>query len=276
MSNVRIVLEIGINHQGSLEIANQLIDMGVRAGVSLVKFQIKTPELSLPKNLWERPKETPWGTIDTYINYRRAMEFSVEQFKLLDRHCAIAGIRWFASVWDIPALEKLMEFFVPYIKIPSAALTNDPLLKAINKNKYKVILSTGMSTLVEVDHAVSLLSDVDVTLLHCHSAYPSPDKEQSLSTIDTLRKRYKLPVGFSSHATSPFVPLAAVSRYGVCMVEVHGTLSRSMFGSDHAASLEEKGISLLVREVQRLDILHGTGEKEVWPGEIAAKARLRV
>lgn len=277
MKTCPIVAEIGLNHNGDAGLAIKMIVEAARAGANYVKFQKRVPELSTPKSEWQKPRIPPWGGEPMpYIDYRKRIEFGDGEFKLIDSVCRQAGIKWFASAWDVPSVEFLTQWRPPYVKIPSAKLTDHELLAAAAKTKIPVILSTGMSTLAEIDQAVNLLegNQAEVILLHCHSAYPAPQSEARLSLMDALRGRYNFPVGFSSHFASPFVAIAAAA-WGAEMIEVHFTLDRSLPGSDHASSLEPPGLALLVREVDRLKILWGEPVKTVWESEKAARQRLR-
>lgn len=278
MNDVMVVAEAGINPAGCLASAIELIDLARGAGADVVKFQIKTVELCTPQAEWDTPKATPWGTVEPYLAYRRKLEFDDAQYAEIARHCEATGITWTASVWDPVGLERLMRFDVPWIKVPSCHLTNHDLLHACVATGKPIMLSCGMSTEAEVDAAVAIVAHAPgASLMHCHSAYPAPDAEQSLALIPAMRERYGLPVGFSSHSVSPFVPLAAVSRYGAVAVETHFTKhgGRALPGSDQATSLEPPGLELLVREVRRLDVLGGDGVRRVWPSEAPSRRRLR-
>ena len=271
-----ITAEAGLNHNSFLASALELCDIARHAGADVVKFQRRVPEISVPRTEWATPKSTPWGTIEPYLEYKKKIELSQEQYREISQHCKDIGIPWTASVWDLPSLDNMREFDVPFIKLPSAKLTNDELLLACADSGSPIVLSCGMSTEKEVDHAVSLIRDVPgASLLHCHSTYPSPGEEQNLSLIPKMRERYGLPVGYSSHSVSPFVPLAAVSRYGAVAIEVHITKHREAKGTDHAASLEPHGLELLVREINRLDALHGDGQRRLWTSEIPTRLKLR-
>ena len=273
---VMVIAEIGINHGSHMASALALIDMAKAAGADIAKFQMKTVELSTPLSEWDTPKITPWGTTERYIDYKRRMELSQEQYREIDQYCKSIGISWTASVWDMEALERLSEFDVPFVKVASAHLTNDELLEACANSGSPVVLSCGMSTDAEVDRAVDIISGhIGASLMHCNSAYPSADNEQNLSMIDAMRWKYGLPIGFSSHSKTPYVPLAAVSRYNAVAVEAHITLDRAAVGSDHSASLEPAGLELLVREIRRLDTLRGDGKRRVYESEQASRKKLR-
>lgn len=275
MNKTTIIAEIGLNHGGDLDTALRLIDIAKSCKADVVKFQKRTPELSLPRHLWEQPKQTPWGTTESYIDYRRKIEFGRDEYREIDLHCKRIGIQWTVSVWDNPSVKFMKYYDVPFLKIPSAHLTNNGLLYKTMITGKPIVLSTGMSTLEEVDAAVDFIGKYDLTLLHCHSAYPQPENESNLRVIQTLRERYALPIGYSSHAVSPFVAIAAMWRYDACMIEAHLTYDRSAPGSDMAASLEPDGLSLLVRERDRLERIDGDGVKRVYPSEESKRRSLR-
>ena len=275
MDHIPIVCELGINHQGSINLAFELIEMAKSCGADFVKLQKREPEASTPASQWTIPKVPPWGgEVISYIDYRKAIEFWSPQYDAIDAKCKLAGIRWFASVWDRQSLEFMRQYDVPFIKIPSAKIVRRELLLHARNQPAPVILSTGMSTLEEIDTAVETIGRNDTIILHCHSAYPCKDSEINLRVMDTLHKRYNLPVGLSSHSTSPF-PSIIAAALGAKMIEVHITTDRSLPGSDHAASLERPGLELLVREVRRLDLIMGDGIKKIWPSEETAKDKLR-
>jgi N-acetylneuraminate synthase len=268
-----IVAEIGINHNGNMEIAKQLIRAAKNAGVDAVKFQKRTPELCVPPEQRLVMRETPWGYI-SYMDYRKRVEFNFEQYCEIDHFCKDEGLNWFASVWDEPSVDFLDPFDVPCYKIASALLTNDVLLRYIQTKGRPIILSTGMSSLEEVDHAVSILGKGNLILLHTCSAYPAHYEELNLRVIPMLRERYEVPIGYSGHETGLPSTIAAVAL-GACMVERHITLDRAMWGSDQSASLEPNGITRLVRDIRLVELALGDREKKVLPREIPMMKRLR-
>jgi N-acetylneuraminate synthase len=268
-----IVAEIGINHNGNMEIAKQLIRAAKNAGVDAVKFQKRTPELCVPPEQRLVMRETPWGYI-SYMDYRKRVEFNFEQYCEIDHFCKDEGLNWFASVWDEPSVDFLDPFDVPCYKIASALLTNDALLRYIQKKGRPIILSTGMSSLEEVDHAVNILGKGNLILLHTCSAYPAHYEELNLRVISMLRERYEIPIGYSGHETGLPSTIAAVAL-GACVVERHITLDRAMWGSDQAASLEPNGIARLVRDIHLVELALGDREKRVLPREIPMMKRLR-
>lgn len=268
-----IVAEIGINHNGDMEIAKRLIHVAKNAGVNAVKFQKRTPELCVPPEQRMVMRETPWGYI-SYMDYRNRVEFNFEQYREIDDFCKKQGIVWFASVWDMPSVDFMERFDVPCYKIASALLKNDPLLHHIRTKRRPVILSTGMSSLEEIDHAVSILGKEDLILLHTCSVYPAFYEELNLRIIPMFRDRYEIPIGYSGHETGLPSTIAAVAL-GACMVERHVTLDRAMWGSDQAASLEPNGITRLVRDIRLVETALGEREKRVLPREIPILQRLR-
>jgi N-acetylneuraminate synthase len=271
---VYVIAEIGLNHNGDVELAKQLIDVAARAGCQAVKFQKRTPELATPEHMKDVPRETPWGTM-SYLDYRRRVEFGSEEYLEVARHADLAGLDWFASPWDEPSVAFLEEHGTAAYKVASASVTDLPLLRAIAATGKPVILSTGMSTIEEIDEAVATLGTERLVMLHATSSYPMPTEEANLRTIDTLRARYAgVPIGYSGHERGLQISLAAVAL-GAVAVERHITLDRAMWGSDHAASLEPQGIEHLVRDIRIIEEAMGDGVKRVFPGELAPKAKLR-
>jgi N-acetylneuraminate synthase len=271
---VYVIAEIGLNHNGDVELAKQLIDVAARAGCQAVKFQKRTPELATPEHMKDVPRETPWGTM-SYLDYRRRVEFGGEEYLEVARHADLAGLDWFASPWDEPSVAFLEEHGTTAYKVASASVTDLPLLRAIAATGKPVILSTGMSTIEEIDEAVATLGTERLVMLHATSSYPMPTEEANLRTIDTLRARYAgVPIGYSGHERGLQISLAAVAL-GAVAVERHITLDRAMWGSDHAASLEPQGIEHLVRDIRIIEEAMGDGVKRVFPGELAPKAKLR-
>jgi len=268
-----IVAEIGINHNGDPEIAKKLIDVAVSAGCDAVKFQKRTPELCVPRDQWDQPRETPWGTM-SYIDYRRRLEFGEPQYRDIDRYCRQRGIPWFASCWDVASVEFMARFNPPCYKVASPSLTDDTLLRATRTTGKPVILSTGMSTTEQVGHAVEVLGQRDLILLHCTSTYPAGLEELNLRVIETYRVSYECPIGYSGHEIGLQTTLAAVVL-GACYVERHITLSRAMWGRDQAASVEPQGLQRLIRDVRAIESAMGDGLKRVYESEIPNMARLR-
>ena len=270
---VYIIAEIGINHNGDIEIAKQLMDVAVETGCDAVKFQKRTPEICVPEEQKSIPRETPWGSM-TYFEYKKRIEFEQPEFEQIDAYAKKIGIDWFASPWDVPSVDFLEGFDVPCQKIASACLTDSELLTAINKTKTTTILSTGMSSMQEIDKAVSLLNDVPLAIAQATSTYPAEASELNLRAIQTFAEKYKVPVGYSGHERGLQVTIAAVAL-GATFIERHITLDRSMWGTDHSASLEPEGLKKLVRDIRIIELALGDGKKKVYDSEIPIRAKLR-
>ncbi|MFI6428166.1 N-acetylneuraminate synthase family protein [Promicromonospora sp. NPDC050880] len=270
---VYVIGEIGINHNGDVEIAKKLIDVAVEAGCQAVKFQKRTPEISTPKDQRDKIRQTPWGEM-TYLEYKYKVEFEEPEYTEIDAYAKEKGIQWFASPWDAPSVEFLEKMNVPTHKVASASVTDHEMLRALADTGKPIILSTGMSTLEQIDAAVEILDTSKLVILHATSTYPLPPEEANLRTITTLQERYGVPVGYSGHETGLQISLAAVAL-GAVAVERHITLDRAMWGSDHASSLEPKGLENLVRDIRILEKALGDGQKRVMPGEFSPMSRLR-
>jgi N-acetylneuraminate synthase len=270
---VYIAAEIGINHNGDLEIARRLIDVAARSGCDAVKFQKRTPDLCVPADQRDVVRSTPWGEM-TYIEYRHRMEFGSTQFGAIDQHCRDQGVAWFASPWDEESVAFLETFDPPAYKIASATLTDLNLLKLVASTERTVVLSTGMSSLEQVDRAVEIIGTDRLLLAHCTSSYPCPPEELNLRMIDTLKSRYECPVGYSGHEVGLPTTVAAVAR-GACYVERHITLDRAMWGSDQAASIEPEGLARLVKYIRVTELALGDGTKRIYENELPLMERLR-
>ncbi len=274
-----IIAEIGINHNGSLEIAKQLIDEAVTAKADAVKFQKRTPEICVPRDQWEVMRDTPWGRM-SYIDYKRKTEFGFDEYAAIDLYCKEKGIDWFVSAWDTEAVDFMEQFETPLYKLASASLTDFPLIKRILLTGRPLMLSTGMSTIREIEAAVDLVLAYDVTyplfIAHSTSAYPCRPEELNLKMIQTLQAKYpNIPIGYSGHETGLATTVAAVAM-GATFVERHFTLDRAMWGSDHAASVEPQGLQRLVRDIRDAELATGDGIKKVYESELAPMKRLRV
>lgn len=272
-----LIAEIGINHGGDFNKAIELIKMSKDAGADYVKFQCRSPRDSTPKAMWDVPKETPWGTVEPYISYREKMEFSNEQFEMIDDYCKNLNIEWFASAWDKSSVAFLSAFDIPFIKIPSAKCDDFELIKYAIASAKRIIVSTGMSTLSDLDHIAYLLpAHRGSGLFVCHSEYPVTDEaEIDLNQIGAYQKDYDwLEIGFSSHSKSPF-PVIYAAVLGASMVECHVTLDRSQSWGDNPASLEASGLKLIRRELDRIVLLLGNGKKRLHPSEMKARLKLR-
>lgn len=271
---VYVIGEIGLNHNGDVEIAKQLIDVAADAGAQAVKFQKRTPAISTPEHMKSQPRETPWGTM-TYLEYRYRVEFDREQYIEIGDYATMRGLSWFASPWDEVAVDFLEDLDVVAHKVASASVTDIPMLKALAATGKPIILSTGMSTLEQIDLAVETLGTDNLIILHATSTYPLPPEEANLRMITTLKERYTgVPIGYSGHERGLQISLGAVAL-GAVAVERHITLDRTMWGSDHAASLEPVGFEHLVRDIRVLGEAMGDGVKRIYPGELAPLAKLR-
>lgn len=270
---VYVIGEIGINHNGDLDIAKRLIDVAADAGCDAVKFQKRTPEICVPLDQQSIERDTPWGRM-TYLTYRHRVEFGTDEYSEIDLHCAKRGLHWFASPWDVPSVAFLEQMSVVTHKVASASVTDLELLTALRETGKPIILSTGMSTLEEIDKAVETLGTERLVILHATSTYPLPPAEANLRTIATLSQRYGVPVGYSGHERGLQISLAAVAL-GAVAVERHITLDRTMWGSDQASSLEPEGLRHLVRDIRIIEEAMGDGVKRVFEGELAPRARLR-
>jgi N-acetylneuraminate synthase len=269
-----VIAEIGLNHNGDVEIAKQLIDVAADAGADAVKFQKRTPELATPEHMRDIPRDTPWGTM-SYLDYRRRVEFDRDQYIEISDHALLRGLEWFASPWDVPSVGFLEDLGVSAHKVASASLTDHGLLRALRDTGKPVILSTGMSTIEQIDAAIEVLGTDRLLLMHATSTYPMEPAEANLRMIPSLRDRYPgVPVGYSGHERGLQISLAAIAL-GAVAVERHITLDRTMWGSDHAASLEPTGLQHLVRDIRVIEEALGDGVKRVYPGELAPMAKLR-
>ena len=275
MNKTHIIAEIGINHNGSLDTALRLIDMAYLAGCDSVKFQKRTPDICVPEKQKNKIRSTPWGDMK-YIDYKHKVEFEEEEYDVIDDYCKQKEIQWSASPWDLQSLKFLSDYDLPYIKIASALLTDDKLLEAACLTGKKIIASTGMSTIQEVDHAVEIMQKnaSNFALLHCNSSYPAKIEELNLSCIRTLKDRYGCEVGYSGHEFRLGTSVAAVYM-GATIIERHITLDRTMWGSDHLSSVEPQGLIKLVKGIRELELAHGDGEKVVFDSEKPFREKLR-
>lgn len=270
---VFVIAEIGINHNGDLNIAKQLIDAAADAGCDAVKFQKRTPDLCVPPAQQKVIRKTPWGTM-TYLQYRKRVEFDYTDYAEIDSYCKERRITWFASCWDEPSVDFMEQFNPPFYKIASACLTDDSLLQTINAMNRPVILSTGMSTMEEICHAVSLLDMDRLLIAHTTSSYIFRPEELNLRMILTLKKMFDCPIGYSGHENGAASSLAAVTL-GASFLERHITLDRGMWGSDQKISLEPDDLKRLVAEMRLIEKALGDGVKRLYAGEKLAKVKLR-
>lgn len=267
-----VTAEIGINHNGDLDVARKLISAAHLAGCDAVKFQKRTVEVVYSPEELARPRQNPFG--DTNGDLKRGLEFGYEAYEDIAEYCKQHAIAWFASCWDEASVDFLEQFEPPCYKIASASLTDDNLLRHHRRYGRPLILSTGMSSIEQIDHAVEVLGTDDLILLHCTSTYPSKPEELNLRVIQTLKERYAVPVGYSGHEVGLQTTLAAVLM-GACMVERHTTLDRAMWGSDQAASVEPHGITRLVRDIRVVERALGDGQKRVYESEKPIIDKLR-
>jgi len=268
-----VVAEIRINHNGDIDIARRLITVAAAAGCNAVKFQKRTPIRCVPPLQRDIQRETPWGIL-SYLEYREKVEFGAEEYARVDLLCKQQNLEWFVSCWDEESVAFMDPFDPPCYKIASATLTDDGLLRCLRERGKPLILSTGMSTVEEIDHAVEVLGTNDLILLHAVSTYPAYYDELNLRVIPFLKERYGVPVGYSGHETGLASSVAAVAL-GACIVERHITLDRAMWGSDQAASLEPGGLTRLVRDIRLVEAAMGRGTKSVLARELPIRDRLR-
>jgi N-acetylneuraminate synthase len=267
-----VIAEIGINHSGSLDLAKKLISVAVAAGCDAVKFQKRTVEVVYTPEELAKPRENPFGP--TNGDLKRGLEFGEKEYAEIDAFCKSVKMTWFASPWDEASVDFLEKFDTPVYKIASASLTDDHLLRHIRKTGKPVIISTGMSTVEEIDHAIEVLGKNDLMLMHTTSTYPSAYEELNLRAIPALAARYGVPTGYSGHESGIPTSVCAVA-IGACSVERHITVDRASWGSDQAASLEPNGISRLVRDIRLWELAKGDGVKKVFPSEVPIIKKLR-
>jgi len=267
-----IIAEIGINHNGSVEMAKKLIDIAVTTGCDAVKFQKRTVDVVYTKEELAKPRESVFGK--TNGDLKRGLEFGLKEYKEIDKYCKKKGIIWFASCWDEKSVDFMEKFNVPCYKIASATLTDDKLLKYIRSKGKPILLSTGMSTMEEIRHAVKILGKKDLIIYHCTSTYPSNSDEINLKAIQTLKEEFKCPVGYSGHERGITPSILAVAM-GACSVERHITTDRTNWGSDQAASLEITGLHRMIRDIRQVPQLLGDGKKVVYKRELPIIDKLR-
>ena len=269
-----VIAEIGINHNGDVEIAKQMIDAAIHAGVDAVKFQKRTPEVCTPPDQQKQMRETPWGYI-TYLDYRYKVEFGVDEYREIDRYCKEKGITWMVSVWDEPSVDFMEQFETPAYKLPSASLTDLELIRKVQTTGKPLILSSGMSTMEQIREAVEVADGESLGLMHCTSAYPCEPDELNLRMVETLRREFpNIPIGYSGHEVG-LVPSTLAVALGACMVERHLTLDRAMWGSDQAASVEPGGFEKLVKYIRVTEQALGDGVKKVYDSEKSIMKKLR-
>ena len=267
--------EIGINHNGDLEIAKKLIDIAVEAGCDAVKFQKRTVEKVYSKEVLDTPRESSWGK--TTREQKLGLEFGKDEYDIIDQYCKEKNIEWYASPWDIDSQLFLRNYNLKHNKIASAMLTNTKLLNIIAEEKKHTFISTGMSTIDQIDQAVKVFknNNCPFELMHSNSSYPMKPDEANLQCIKTLKEKFNCNVGYSGHETSGYNISLAAAVLGATSIERHITIARAMYGSDQAASLEPIGLVRLVRDIRMLDLIMGDGVKKVYPSEIPVMKKLR-
>lgn len=272
---VFIVAEIGINHNGDIKIAKKLIDLAVSAGCDAVKFQKRTVDKVYSKEVLDGPRESPWGT--TQREQKEGLEFSISDYKIIDKYCKQKKIQWYVSCWDIDSQIEMRKFKTKYNKVASAMLVHTKLLETIAEEKKYTFISTGMSTMNDISKAIKIFKKhkCPFELMHSHSSYPMKIEEANLKLIQTLKKKFKCDVGYSGHESAASLICVAAVLQGATSIERHITLDRTMYGSDQAASLEPEGLLRLVRDIRVLDIILGDGKKKIWDSEKSAMKKLR-
>lgn len=269
-----IIAEVGINHNGDLDVAKKIVDAAVHAGADAVKFQKRTPEICTPPDQQKQMRETPWGYI-TYLDYRYKVEFGEEQYHEIDRYCKEQGIDWMVSVWDEQSVDFMEKFDTPAYKVPSASLTDHNLMKQVRATGKPIIISTGMSTMDQIKRGVDAVGVDNLVIMHCTSTYPCEPEELNLKMIETLRREFpNTPIGYSGHETG-LVPSAVAIALGATSIERHITLDRAMWGSDQAASVEPLGFEKLVKYIRVTEASLGDGVKKVYDSELGSMKKLR-
>jgi len=272
---VFIAAEIGINHNGDIEIAKKLIDLAVSSGCDAVKFQKRTVNKVYSEEVLDGPRESPWGT--TQREQKEGLEFSIADYKIIDKYCKQKNIQWYLSCWDIDSQIEMRKFKTKYNKIASAMLIHTKLLETIAEERKHTFISTGMSTMNDISKAIKIFKKhkCSFELMHSHSSYPMKIEEANLKLIQTLKKKFKCDVGYSGHESAASLICVAAVLQGATSIERHITLDRTMYGSDQAASLEPEGLLRLVRDIRALDIILGDGKKKIWDSEKSAMKKLR-
>lgn len=271
---VFFIAEIGINHNGDVEIAKHLIEQAKAAGCDAVKFQKRTIDIVYPAEVLAQPRESPWGT--TQRHQKEGLEFGKTEYDMIDAHCRQLGIEWFASAWDIPSQHFLRQYNLKYNKVASAMATHIPFLREVASEGKPTFLSTGMCTYEDINRAIEVLraANCPIILMHTVATYPAAEKDLNIAMLHTLRERYQLPVGYSGHEAS-VSPSTMAAMFGAVAIERHITLDRAMYGSDQAASLELPGLLSLVSVIRKIPQCIGDGTKRILPAEEAVAKKLR-
>lgn len=270
-----IIAEIGINHNGSLDIAKKLIDVAVDAGCDAIKFQKRTVEKVYSKKVLDSLRDSPWGK--TTRDQKIGLEFSLKQYEIINKYCKKKKIPWYLSCWDVDSQIQMRSFKTKYNKVASAMLPHKKLVNIIAKERKYTFISTGMSTMKDIENAVKIFRKhkCEFELMHSHSCYPMPVKEANLRVIQTLKKKFRCRVGYSGHEAASYVVSLVAVLLGATSIERHITLDRTMYGSDQAASLEPEGLKRFVRDIRTVDIVLGDGKKRIWESEMPAQKKLR-
>jgi N-acetylneuraminate synthase len=273
--DIFIIAEIGINHNGDIELAKKLINTAVQAGCDAVKFQKRTPEICVPEKMKTIMRETPWGLM-TYLDYKKKIEFNEKEYDLIESYCKQKGIAWSASAWDLESLRFLDKYNLPFNKVASALATHLEFLNEVAKRKTLTYVSVGMCDYKDIDAIVKIFRSYScpLVLMHTISTYPAQDKDLNLKMIQTISDKYNLPVGYSGHESS-VSPSVVAASLGAVAIERHITLDRSMWGTDHSASLEPSGLNQLVGAIRKVPIVLGDGVKKIIEGELEAAKKMR-
>jgi len=272
---VFITAEIGINHNGDIEIAKKLIDVAVSAGCDAIKFQKRNIEKVYSKSVLDSPRDSQWG--NTTRDQKLGLEFNLDEYKIIDNYCRKNNIQWYASSWDLDSQDFLKQFNLKYNKVASAMVTNIPLLEKIAEEKKHCFISTGMSTIEQIQTAINIFEKFQCPfdLQHSNSSYPMKPEEANLKCIQTLKEKFNCNVGYSGHESMGYLICVSAVLLGASSIERHITLDRSMYGSDQAASLEPQGLDRLVRDIRGINQILGDGIKRIWPSEIPVMEKLR-
>ena len=272
---VFIAAEIGINHNGDIKIAKKLIDLAISSGCDAVKFQKRTVNKVYSKEVLDGPRESPWGT--TQREQKEGLEFSISDYKIIDKYCKQKKIPWYLSCWDIDSQIEMRKFKTKYNKVASAMLVHTKLLETIAEEKKHTFISTGMSTMNDISKAIKIFKKhkCSFELMHSHSSYPMKIEEANLKLIQTLKKKFKCNVGYSGHESGASLICVVAVLQGATSIERHITLDRTMYGSDQAASLEKQGLLRLIKEIRAVDVILGDGKKKIWDSEKSAMKKLR-
>mgnify|MGYP001293570421 CR=1 FL=1 len=267
------IAEIGINHNGDIQLAKELIKISYDTGFDCVKFQKRVPELCVPKDKRDKMRMTPWGEM-TYFDYKKKIEFSKKEYDEIDNYCKSLGIDWTASAWDTDSIDFISNYDVPFIKVPSDKCSDVGFIEYLKKIKIPILISTGGTDLEKITEIFQVLKNSKIVLMQCTSIYPCPTDKVNLKMISNLTKLYEVPVGFSSHHTSPVITAMSVA-YGAKLTEVHVTLNRAMWGTDQAMSLEPRGMQIMINAIKDFEIALGDGKKNIYQKELKTLSRTK-